>query len=387
MPLMLREQIEEWEARSLAPYAAKSRESRGRVHHVESDGLRPDFQRDRDRVIHCTTFRKLEFKTQVFLTTVSDFNRSRLTHTMEVAQIARTLARALNLNPDLSEAIALAHDLGHTPFGHAGEDAMQVCMKDHGGFEHNLQGLRVVELLEERYPSFPGLNLTYEVREGIIKHHTEYDAPKPHPDYNPGKSPSLESQLVDLADEIAYNNADLDDAFEMGFLSVEDFAAVPWVKDVFDRAARDAGKDPSPRTVKYRALAKLYDLHVNDALAESSKRIEASGVRSIQDVYNHPGRLVSFSKDFAERMGQLQKFLLEWVYLSPQNLVSTNKARKFVRELFEHYLAHPGQLPWKHQARVEREGLHQTICDYIQGMTDRYLMKQYREAFLPDLAP
>ncbi len=383
--MFLREKLEELELANLASYAAKSRDSKGRVHEVKPDLLRPDFQRDRDRVIHCTAFRKLEFKTQVFHTHASDFNRSRLTHTMEVAQIARTLAKALNLNSDLAEAIALAHDLGHTPFGHAGEDAMQLCMKEHGGFEHNLQGLRVVELLEERYPDFPGLNLTYEVREGIIKHHTEYDAPKPHLGYNPGKSPSLESQAVDLADEIAYNNADLDDSLEMGMITVDDLRGVEWVREVFDETRAILGEGKSDRALKYRALAKLYDLHVHDALHESARRIEASGVKSPEDVNNHQGRLVSFSADFSERIGELQKFMLERVYLHPRNMVYTNKARKFLRELFEHYLMNPRQLPWKHQERAEREGLHQVICDYIQGMTDRFLMQQYRDAFLPDV--
>ncbi len=383
--MFLREKLEELERTNLAPYAARASESRGRVHAVRPDLLRPDFQRDRDRVIHSTAFRKLEFKTQVFVTHASDFNRSRLTHTMEVAQIARTLAKALNLNADLAEAIALAHDVGHTPFGHAGEDAMRLCMKDHGGFEHNLQGLRVVERLEERYPDFPGLNLTYETREGIIKHHTEYDAPKPHPDYNPGKSPSLESQAVDLADEIAYNNADLDDALEMGMIVVGDLRAVDWVREVFDEIGAELGPKAEPRALKYRALAKMYDLHVHDALRESAARIEASGVGSIDDVYDHQGRLVSFSPEFGARIASMQKFMLERVYLHPRNMVYTNKARKFVRELFEHYVENPRQLPWKHQEFAEREGLHQAVCDYIQGMTDRFLMQQYRDAFLPDV--
>ncbi|MCB2155556.1 deoxyguanosinetriphosphate triphosphohydrolase [bacterium] len=381
-----REQMLEQEERHLAPYAARSRASEGRIHAVNPDPLRTDFQRDRDRIIHSSAFRKLEFKTQVFVAHAGgDYHRTRLTHSLEVAQIARTVCGALGLNTDLAEAIGLGHDLGHTPFGHAGEEAMSECMKDHGGFEHNAQGLRVVELLEERYPNFPGLNLTYEVREGIIKHDTDYDTPDPHPGYKPGKPASLESQVCDLADEIAYNNADLDDALKMGLIVEKDLQKVDWVWEFFEAARSKGASDIRDKFVKFRALSKLYDAHVHDALDTSAKLIEESGVQSLEDVYNHSGRLVSFSPEFQAKVRALKTFLMERVYFHPRILVATNKARRFVLALFENYLENPRQMPLKFQRRIPEEGAHQVICDYIAGMTDRYLMEQYRASFMPEV--
>ena len=379
-----REQHERAEHERLAPCAAKASESRGRVHPVTPDAWRTDFQRDRDRVIHSSYFRRLEFKTQVFVTHAGDYPRTRLTHTMEVAQIARTLAGCLNLNADLAEAIALAHDLGHTPFGHAGEDAMKACMKDHGGFEHNRQGLRVVEFLEERDPRLPGLNLTHEVREGIIKHDTAYDAPDPHPDYDPGKMPTLESQACDLSDEIAYNNADIDDALKMGLIEVDDLAAVPWVHEVFREEAAKLGPRPRAKFVRYRALGVLYERYVKDAVAESARRIEASGVKSVDDVRAHPGRLVAFSPEFDAQLAQLKDFMLARVYRHPKTMLYTYKAHKLVTEMFAHYMEKRLQLPRKHQERIAAEGAERVVCDYIAGMTDRYLMQQYRASFVPE---
>jgi dGTPase len=383
--MITREHLEGLEAARLAPYATFAAKSKGRRHPIAPDPLRTDFMRDRDRVIHSLSFRKLEFKTQVFLPFVGDYHRTRLTHTMEVAQVARTLATALNLNVDLSEAIALGHDLGHTPFGHAGEEAMRECMSGYGGFEHNSQGLRVVELLEERNPAFPGLNLTYEVREGIIKHDTAYDTPDPHPEYAPGKSASLESQVVDLSDEIAYNNADLDDALKLGLATEADLRAVPWVHELFQRTRESLDPSLRDKFVKYRALAKLYDMHVHDALTFSSARIEASGVRTLEDVQNHSGRLVDFSPEFKERLRELKSFMLRRVYFHPRTMMHSNKARKFIRELFQLYMTHTNQLPWKFQEKLEAEGTHRVVCDYIAGMTDRYLMEVYAGSFLPEV--
>ncbi|MBI5154556.1 deoxyguanosinetriphosphate triphosphohydrolase [Candidatus Poribacteria bacterium] len=370
---------------NLAPYATRSSGSLGRAYEAEPDPFRTDFQRDRDRIIHSTAFRKLEFKTQVFGSHAGDYYRSRMTHSVEVAQIARTLARALNLNSDLAEAIALGHDLGHTPFGHAGEAAMRECMEEHGGFEHNAQGLRVVEFLEERSPRYPGLNLTYEVREGIIKHDTAYDSPDPHPAYNPGKAASLESQVCDLADEIAYNNADLDDALKMGLIAEADLAQIEWVWEHFRRTREAMPAGVRDKFVKYKALGALYDAHVHDALEFSQSELGKSRARSIEDVHNHAGRLADFSPGFKVRLAELKNFLLHRVYFHPQTMVYSNKARKFVREMFNHYLVHQNQLPWKYQERIADEGSHRVICDYIAGMTDRYLMEQYQASFMPEV--
>ena len=384
--IQCRDMMLEKEESHLAPFAARSRQSEGRVHPAKPDPLRTDFQRDRDRIIHSSAFRKLEFKTQVFVAHAGgDYHRTRMTHSLEVAQIARTLGGALGLNTDLAEAIALGHDLGHTPFGHAGEEAMGECMKGHGGFEHNAQGLRVVELIEERYPDYPGLNLTYEVREGIIKHDTDYDRPDPHPGYRPGQPASLESQVCDLSDEIAYNNADLDDALEMGLIVENDLREVDWVWEFFDTARSKESLDVRAKFVKFRALSRLYDAHVQDALNYSASQIAGSGVQSLAEVYNQPGRLVSFSPEFLTRVQVLKKFLMERVYFHRRILVSTIKARRFVLALFGNYLENPRQMPLKFQRRIPEEGAHQVICDYIAGMTDRYLMEQYRASFMPEV--
>lgn len=379
-----REELEEIEHRTLAPYAAKSSESRGRDHPMQGDRLRTEFQRDRDRVIHSTAFRKLEFKTQVHIITAGDYYRTRITHTMEVAQIARTISRALGLNQDLAEAIALAHDFGHTPFGHAGEEGMREAMRDHGGFEHNEQGLRTVEVLEERSLEFPGLNLTYEVREGIIKHDTDYDKPTADARYMPGKMPTLESQVCDLADEIAYNNADLDDALKMGLIEHDDLRGLPWVWELFERARHDLGPDAPQKMVTYRAVGHLYDAHVMDALENSQLGISESGVKSVEDVRNHGRRIVAFSKEFKERISPLKKFLLHRVYFHPKTLRNSMKAKRLVRELFEAYLADTRLLPWKYQKRIAEDGAHRVICDYISGMTDRFFNEQYIGIFQPD---
>lgn len=382
--MMRREDLEKLEAATLAPYAMKSGESRGRDYGIRPDTLRTEFQRDRDRVIHSTSFRKLESKTQVHIISAGDYYRTRITHTMEVAQIARTLSRALRLNQDLAEAIALAHDFGHTPFGHAGEEGMREVMKDHGGFEHNEQGLRTVEVLEERSPNYPGLNLTFEVREGIIKHDTDYDKPTTDPRFLPGKMPTLESQVCDLADEIAYNNADLDDALKMGLIEAHDLKAVPWVADLFDRARADLGPDTPQKLVTYRAVGHLYEAHVSDALKFAEAGIAAAKVNSVDDVRNQKGRLVDFSQEFKDRISPLKKFLLARVYFHPKTLRNSMKAKRLVAELARAYLADSRLLPWKFQKRIEKDGAHRVVCDYISGMTDRYFNEQYVSIFLPE---
>lgn len=380
-----REDLEQEELERLAPYACKAAESRGRIFEQSKDSIRTDFQRDRDRVIHCSAFRKLEFKTQVFVTTASDYHRTRLTHTMEVAQIGRTLARTLGLNLDLVEAIALAHDLGHTPFGHAGEDAMKDCMKDHGGFEHNAQGLRIVEYLEERYSHIPGLNLTFEVREGIIKHDTDYDKPAQDPNYFPGKSSSLESQIVDLADEIAYNCADLDDALKLGYLNEEDIASIDWLEELFARGREETGAGARGKYVRFRAIGHLYDLCVDDALDFSRARLEEASPKSIDDVRNTTIRLIDFSPGLKQKLRILKDFLLQRVYMHPSTLTNSERGKKFLHDLFNTYYENPRLMPFKYQEKIKEHGKHRVICDYISGMTDRYLNEQYRALFHPEI--
>ena len=374
----------EQEEKRLAPYACRARDTKGRENPIAPDALRTDFQRDRDRIIHCSAFRKLEFKTQVFHISASDYHRTRLTHTMEVAQIARTLARALNVNPDLTEAIALAHDLGHTPYGHAGEDAMRACMKDHGGFEHNAQGLRIVEYLEERYPEYPGLNLTYEVREGIIKHDTDYDKPLGNPRFAPEKMPTLESQVVDLADEVAYNCADLDDALKMGYIEEEDLKEIPWLYDLFERSRHEAGLTARGKYVRFRAIGMLYDMHVDDILTHTSYLLEKSGVASVEEVRDHRGRVADFSQPVKDKLAMLKSFLLERVYFHPSTLSNSERGKMFITELFSAYLKNSRLLPFKYQKKIENEAPHRVICDYLSGMTDRYLHQQFRALFHPE---
>lgn len=383
--MTIRQDIEEWEKKTLAPYAQLSAASRGREKPIPPDPVRTCYQRDRDRIIHSTAFRKLEYKTQVFLIHEGDYYRTRLTHTLEVAQIARTLARALQLNVDLAEAIALSHDLGHTPFGHAGEAAMRRMMADQGGFEHNVQGLRVVERLEERYPDITGLNLTYELREGIIKHDTVYDRPTIDTRFRPEESPTLESQFVDLSDSIAYNNADLDDALKMGLIEVEDLKGIDWVWELFERARAEFGESVRDKFVKYRAIGRMYDLHVGDVIEVCRRRIEEYSIRTQDDVRAYKGRIADFSEPFKAKMKPLQDFLYKRVYRHPNTVCMATKSEKFIEEMFRLYEDHPDQLPWKYQSRIPDEGVKRVICDYLSGMTDRYLMEEYKKAFAPQI--
>ena len=268
--MLTREDLMRQEDERLAPYAFKHTKSRGREYPLAPDPIRGDFQRDRDRIIHCAAFRKLEYKTQVYVSHENDYHRTRITHTLEVAQIARTLARSLNLNVDLAEAIALAHDLGHPPFGHAGEAALQLLLKDDGGFEHNEQALRIVERLEERFPDHPGLNLTHEVREGIIKHDTAYDSPTVNR-FDPALSPFLESQIVDVADEIAYNNHDLDDALQMGLICLDDLSEAGWVNEVLEDVRAKLGAGTREQFLIYKTIGRLIGQQVNDLLLEAER--------------------------------------------------------------------------------------------------------------------
>lgn len=369
-----REEMEEGERTALASVAQKSGESRGRQHSEPSHAYRTEFQRDRARIIHSRAFRRLEYKTQVFLNGTGDHLRTRLTHSIEVASISRTIARALRLNEDLAEAIALAHDLGHSPFGHSGEEMLAECMRDHGGFDHNRQSVRVVELLETPYPDFPGLNLTFEVREGLRKHERPYKFPAPSgEEYD---CPSLEEQVADLADEITYYSHDLDDALDFEILTparLEENEV--WRKGHRAVLARYTGVcEPELHKLIIR---EIIDREVHDLVATSAESIAESGVQSADDVRRQTAPLIRYSDELAEANRALRKFLYQNVYYHPRVAEVNKRACEMLRRVFEAYLADPDRLGEGAMRRVEKEGLHRTVCDYIAGMTDRYVMEEY----------
>ena len=382
---LTRKDLEEREDALLAPYAQLSSKSRGRDYPISPEILRTEFQRDRDRIIHSTAFRKLEYKTQVFVIHEGDYFRTRLTHTMEVAQIARTLARNLCLNVDLTEAIALAHDIGHTPFGHSGEQALSRFMADTGGFEHNEQGLRIVEILEERYSESPGLNLTWEVREGIIKHSTDYDTPTIEERFEPHKAPSLEAQIVDLADEIAYNNHDLDDALKMGLITEDDLEQIDWCWEIFQQARKKSPQGVRDKFVKYQVIGTIINTQVMDALEQTQKNIDTHKIQCVEDVRNLGKKIARFSDGMTDNNRKLKQFLMANVYRHPHTIKMVSKAERFVEELFELYLKIPEQLPFKYQQRIPQDGKKRVICDYISGMTDRFVLQDYIRSFEPKM--
>ncbi len=370
----------------LAPYAARSRNARGRAIAEATPATRSEFQRDRDRIIHSTAFRRLEYKTQVFVNHEGDLFRTRLTHSIEVAQIARSLARNLRLNEDLVEAISLAHDLGHTPFGHAGQDALNACMKDYGGFEHNLQSLRVVDTLEQRYGAFDGLNLTYETREGILKHCSLPNAQQLGEvgrRFIEKKQPGLEAQLTNLADEIAYNNHDIDDGLRSGLLTVEQLGEVTLyarhraeVEQLFPGIG---GRRAINETVRRMINALVVDL-----IMTSRSNIEQSGVQSIDDVRNAPP-LIAFSAAMKQEAQELKRFLRKNLYQHYQVNRMTSKARRIITDLFGIFVSGPQLLPPDYQIDGDdRAEQARKVADYIAGMTDRYAMREYRRLFAVD---
>jgi dGTPase len=369
-----RQQMEEGERTALASVAQKSGESRGRQHAEPSHAYRTEFQRDRARIIHSRAFRRLEYKTQVFLNGTGDHLRTRLTHSIEVASISRTIARALRLNEDLAEAIALAHDLGHSPFGHSGEEMLAECMRDHGGFDHNRQSVRVVELLETPYPDFPGLNLTFEVREGLRKHERPYKFPAPvGEEYD---CSSLEGQVADLADEITYYSHDLDDALDFEILTAERLEENEVWRNSY-RAVLARYTDPREPELHKLVIRDIIDREVHDLVATSAESIAKSGVQSADDVRRQTASLVRYSDELAEANRALRKFLYKNVYYHPRVAEVNQRACEMLRRVFEAYLADPDRLGEGAMRRVEKEGLHRTVCDYIAGMTDRYVMEEY----------
>ncbi|MBM3342267.1 MAG: deoxyguanosinetriphosphate triphosphohydrolase [Betaproteobacteria bacterium] len=365
----------------VAPYAAQAAASRGRLHGEPAARGRSEFQRDRDRIIHCTAFRRLEYKTQVFVNHEGDLFRTRLTHSLEVAQIARTIARQLNLDEDLTEAITLAHDLGHTPFGHAGQDALNACMKPYGGFEHNLQSLRVVDHLEQRYGGFDGLNLTFETREGILKHCSRKNAlqlGEVAERFIKRRRPSLEAQLVNLADELAYNNHDVDDGLRSGLVEMEQLATVPIFKHHRDLVLKTFPKITGRRLI-HETVRRMISTLVTDLTQHSAANIKKHAPQSIEDVRRAPV-LIAFSPRIEKEQLALKQFLRINLYQHYRVARMSSKARRIISELFTALISEPKLLPPEFQTRA-REDKPRAIADYIAGMTDRYAMLEHRRLF------
>ena len=378
---MRREDIERQENEQLAPYAMKSVNSCGRQYPEAEHPYRTVYQRDKDRVIYSTAFRRLEYKTQVFVNHEGDYYRTRLTHTLEVAQIARTIARVLRLNEDLVEAIALAHDLGHTPFGHAGEETLNELMQEYGGFDHNTQGLRVVELLEERYPLFSGLNLSVEVRRGIIKHSTPFDLARSEKINIPGPY-LLEIQVVDIADEIAYDNHDLDDGLKSGLLEESDLEGI----SIWDEASRQVKRmfpQANKKVLRCEIVRHLINLQVSDILDTTLTKLNSLIISDTNDLDKIKEKLVVFSPKMAEKRLSFKQMLLDKLYSHYRVIRMSRKASRFLKTLFENYVNYPKQLPTRSFLKIEERGKHQVICDYLAGMTDRYALDQYKNLFEP----
>jgi len=372
--------LEDW----LAPYAVRASQSRGRRHPEPDATTRTPFQRDRDRIVHCTAFRRLEYKTQVFVNHEGDLYRTRLTHSLEVAQIARSVARSLRVNEDLVEAIALAHDLGHTPFGHAGQDALNECMKPFGGFEHNLQSLRVVDELEERYGAFDGLNLCFETREGILKHCSLENARKlgaVAERFLLRRQASLEAQIANLADEIAYNNHDVDDGLRSGLIVAEQIDTVPIVAR-HSAEVRYRFPDIGERRAVYETVRRMINTLVVDLIDETRRRITLATPTSVEDVRGAEP-LVGFSEQIRGEQEVLKSFLRDKLYRHAEVMRMTTKSSRIVRELFDAFHQEPRLLPADHQSRVAAHG-PRAIADYIAGMTDRYAIREHRRLFAID---
>lgn len=366
---------------SVAPYASHAAGSRGRRHAEPAVRLRDDYQRDRDRIVHSTAFRRLVYKTQVFVNHEGDLFRTRLTHSLEVAQLGRSVARGLGLNEDLVEAIALAHDLGHTPFGHAGQDALHECMREHGGFEHNLQSLRVVDLLEQRYPSFDGLNLTLETREGILKHCARGDAEQlelAEPGgvarrFLDGSQPSLEAQVTNLADEIAYNAHDIDDGVRSGLLRLDQLSSLPLLQRHLASTARDHPGLAGRRQL-YEVIRRMLSEQVHDLIDTSAAALSAVAPADAWAA-RRCGPLVRFNPDLRGEISALKRVLMRELYRHPQVMATTGAARQVVRELFAAYVDRPAEMPADFAGR---DDLQRAVADYIAGMTDRFATREHR---------
>jgi len=366
----------------LAAYAASAEHTRGRVHPEPAPGLRDEYQRDRDRVVHCSAFRRLEYKTQVFVNHEGDMFRTRLTHSIEVSQIGRTIARALSLNEDLTEAICLAHDLGHTPFGHAGQDALNECMREYGGFEHNLQSLRVVDVLEEKYADFPGLNLTFETREGILKHCSRSNARQLGElgeRFLNNTRPGLEAQIANVADEIAYNNHDIDDGLRSGLLTVDGLMTCALFAEHY-RAVDKLHPDLPAKRKRAELIRRMINTLVGDLVDTSRAAIEEAGVGSIADVRAADRVLISLGEDMQAQSREMKTYLRENMYQDYRVRRMSHKAQRIITHLFRLFMEDPKLLPLDMQSRLDDGGERaRIVADYIAGMTDRYAILEYEK--------
>jgi len=376
--LIRRTDIEQREKEMLAPYAALSGESQGRAFPQEEHPLRTVFQRDRDRIVHSAAFRRMEYKTQVFLPHEGDHFRTRLTHTIEVAQVGRTLARNLGLNEDLVEAIALVHDVGHTPFGHSGEDVLNELLVDCGGFNHNRQSLRVVDFLEQRYPEHPGLNLTFEVREGIVKHETK--VPIKHAGFDNTQRATLEASLVDLADEIAYNAHDVDDGLASGLIAFEDIKSLS-IWETFSQAGFHGLTEGSAKNdqMRYQVVRWLLNRTATDVVDETSSRIKELGIVDLESVRSSSGWVCGYSEEIRRQVTELKSFLHDRLYCHPYLVEKADRAKEVVSALFHRFMKEPTLMPERFQEMLLTESKETVIADYIAGMTDRYAMKLHQQ--------
>jgi dGTPase len=381
--LYSRQRLEELEDQSLAPYALRSEDSRGRVYPDHEPAYRTAFQRDRDRIIHTTAYRRLEYKTQVFVISEGDYYRTRLTHTMEVAQIGRTLARAFGVNEDLTEAICLGHDLGHPAFGHSGEQTLNALMQSHGGFDHNRQTLRIVEKLEKRFPDWPGLNLTWEVREGLVKHETEYDVSDAS-GYEPDLACSLEGQIANVADELAYSAHDLDDGLRAGLITPLDLQEVTLWNELMAEMGLDVCAELS-KVDRHRIIRAMIGWSVTDAVQTTVQRLQEEEIDSVAKLRARGSQIIGLSDEAAARHRELKAFLYRRLYRHWRVMRMQAKAQRVLEAIFETYTHEPAQMPDTIQARiaVAQDPMERIVCDYIAGMTDRFALDEYGRLFDP----
>ncbi|HEX7395165.1 MAG TPA: deoxyguanosinetriphosphate triphosphohydrolase [Anaerolineaceae bacterium] len=379
-----RAKLEDIEDKSLAPFGIRSKNGRGRLYPEDEPDYRTCFQRDRDRILHTTAFRRLEYKTQVFINYEGDYYRTRLTHTLEVTQIGRTIARALGGNEDLVEAVCLAHDVGHPAFGHSGEMTLAKLMKDYGGFDHNKQSFRIITKLERRYPDFPGLNLTWEVLEGIVKHETEYDIADAS-DFNPELRGSLEAQITNVADELAFTAHDLDDGLRSGMITPAMLDGIDlW--EILRSSVAWHGSSLDELT-RHRIVRRMIGLEVNDLVQATDVRLQQSGVRSVEELQRLPYNVVGFSEDMYRRNRQLKDFLFINLYRHYRIMRMAVKAERIITGIFNAYREEPAILPKQVREIMPERNLERTICDHIAGMTDRYAVEEYQKLYDPETLP
>lgn len=383
--LVTRSDLERREEQFLAPYGMRSSASRGRIYPEAEHPYRTAYQRDRDRIVHTTAFRRLEYKTQVFVYSEGDHYRNRLTHSIEVAQIGRTLARALGGNEDLTEAICLAHDLGHPPFGHVGEATLNDLMQNFGGYDHQKQTYRILTELEHRYPEHPGLNVTYEVREGVVKHDTDYDVVDAR-DYWPEERGTLECQLSNLADEIAYNTSDLDDGLRSAILEPAAVLELAIAGKVMESLAQPLAVDLRTPIVRYQFIRRLVGMEVSDVIKATQQKLDEAGVTSLVELRQLPYNVADYSAEFQALNGELKQYLFKNFYRHYRVVRMASKAERTLRDLFHAYVQEPLQLPPEIQQRAQThpDGRARVVCDYLAGMTDRYAIQEHKRLFDPE---